>query len=69
MKLLVAKEIKIGGLEQSYVDRFSIPAKTFAKNIAAYKNYTAITSLLPEAVAFGGIMLMILYVDVTKRAF
>jgi ABC-type multidrug transport system fused ATPase/permease subunit len=56
-----AKEVKAFGLEQSYVGRFSDPAKKFAKNTASSK----ILSLLPrfffEGIAFGGILLMILY--------
>ena len=36
MKLLVLlKEIKVGGLEQVYIKRFSDPAKTFAQNQAS----------------------------------
>ena len=64
-----AKEIKIGGLEQSYVDRFSIPAKTFAKNIAAYRITQQLPHFFLEAVAFGGIMLMILYLMLQRGSF
>ena len=56
-----AKEVKIGGLEQTYINRFSDPALTFARNQA----YAMVVRQLPrfglEAVAFGGIMLVILY--------
>ena len=55
-----AKEIKVGGLEQTYIDSFSNSAKTFARTISA----ASVLSLLPrfflEAVAFGGILLIIL---------
>ena len=36
-----AKEVKIGGLEQFYTERFSSPAETYAKSLA-----TAITGQL-----------------------
>ena len=56
-----SKEIKVGGFEQTYIRRFSQAAKIFAQNIA----YAQITSQLPrfilEAIAFGGILLIVLY--------
>ena len=56
-----SKEVKIGGLEQVYVKRFSDPAKTLAQHSAL----VAIISQLPrftlEAVAFGGMLLVVLY--------
>ncbi|MDC0992589.1 ABC transporter ATP-binding protein, partial [Candidatus Pelagibacter sp.] len=55
------KEIKVGGLEQIYIKQFSDPAKNFAK--AQYS--ASVISQLPrhalEAIAFGGILLLILY--------
>jgi ATP-binding cassette, subfamily B, bacterial PglK len=56
-----AKEVKIGGLEQTYIKRFSNAAYTFAQNQAS----ASVIGLLPryviEALAFGGIILMILF--------
>ena len=56
-----SKEIKVGGFEQTYIRRFSQAAKIFAQNIA----YAQITGQLPrfilEAIAFGGILLIVLY--------
>jgi len=56
-----AKEVKVGGLEQIYIKRFSNPTKIFLQNHA----FSQIVTLLPrfalEAIAFGGIILMILY--------
>jgi ABC-type multidrug transport system fused ATPase/permease subunit len=56
-----AKELKIGGLEQAYIKRFSNAAYTFAQNQAS----ASVISLLPryviEALAFGGIILIILF--------
>jgi len=63
------KEIKVGGLEQVYVKRFSDPAQTIAKNNA----YSTIVRDLPryvlEAMAFGGIILLILYLMIQKGSF
>lgn len=63
------KEIKVSGLEQVYVKRFSDPAQTIAKNSA----YSTIIRDLPryalEAVAFGGIILLILYMMMQKGSF
>ena len=56
-----AKEVKIGGLEQAYIKRFSNAAYTFAQNQAS----ASVIGLLPryviEALAFGGIILMVLF--------
>tara|TARA_B100001057_G_scaffold421575_1_gene442621 strand:- start:5754 stop:7547 length:1794 start_codon:yes stop_codon:yes gene_type:complete len=56
-----SKEVRVASLEKVYVERFSIPAKTFAK----LQTLSQIISQLPryalEAIAFGGILFMILY--------
>lgn len=56
-----SKEVKVGGLEETYIKRFSDPSKTLAQTIAL----EALVNLLPrfalEAVAFGGMLLVLLY--------
>jgi ABC-type multidrug transport system fused ATPase/permease subunit len=56
-----AKEIKVGALEKIYIKRFSDSAVTYAQN----QSSASVVSLLPrfilEAIAFGGILLVILY--------
>ena len=56
-----AKEIKVGGLEKTFIDRFSIASEIFARK----QVYVGILSQLPryflEIIAFGGVILMILY--------
>lgn len=56
-----SKEIKLAGLEQFYIDRFSKPAQSFAK----IKSLAQIISQIPrfalEAIAFGGMLLVTLY--------
>ena len=55
------KEIKMGGLEQIYIKRFSDPARTIAKNLASSSVVQQFPRFALEAVAFGGIMLLILF--------
>ena len=56
-----AKEIKIGGLEKNYINRFSKSAKTIAKNSSISSLVSQIPRHALEATAFGGIMIIILY--------
>ena len=55
------KEVKVGGLEEIYIKSFSIPAQLYAKTQA----FSAVIAQLPryilEAISFGGILLIILY--------
>ena len=63
------KEIKVGGLEKSYINLFSHSAYEYAKS----NTYAETVGLLPrfilEAVAFGGILLIILYVMMGTGSF
>ena len=56
-----SKHVKVAGLEQTYIYQFSKSAKIFAKPQAS----ASVLSLLPrfflEAISFGGILLLILY--------
>ena len=56
-----AKEIKVGGLEKTYVGVYSSSAKTFANNEASSKVVALLPRFVLEAIAFGGILLYILY--------
>ena len=64
-----AKEVKVGRLEETYTNRFADPAKIYARNLAAVR----VISLLPryglEAIAFGGILLSILYLMMNTGSF
>ncbi len=55
------KEIKVGGLEQTYIKRFSVPAKTLAKNTASVAIISQIPRFAVEAITFGGMLLVVLY--------
>ena len=63
------KYIKVKNLEKIYIDRFADPAKAYAKTTA----YVQIVKHLPrfflEAIAFGGVMILILYLMIEKGNF
>ena len=56
-----SKEVKIGGLEQIYVNRFSVPAKTFARVEGNAQVISQLPRFALEAIIFGGMMLIVLY--------
>jgi len=56
-----AKEVKVGGLEQAYIKRYSVPAHSFAKINSSVLLISALPRFFLEAVAFGGILIIILY--------
>ena len=55
------KELKIGGLEETYIKRFSDPAENFARNVVSSKIISQLPRFLLEIAAFGGILLLLLY--------
>lgn len=55
------KEIKVGVLEKIYIKRFADPAKTLAKHEASAKVLGSIPHFALEAIAFGGMLLLILF--------
>lgn len=57
-----SKEVKIGNLEKFYVNRFSKAAKSFAQTQATLTVLAYLPRYILEALAFGGILLIILYV-------
>ncbi|MDC3382553.1 ABC transporter ATP-binding protein/permease [Candidatus Pelagibacter sp.] len=56
------KEVKVGGLEEFYVKRFSNSAKIFAKTQASSIIIAQLPRFILEAIAFGGVLLLILYI-------
>ncbi len=56
-----AKEVKVGGLEQIYSKRFSEPSKIVARNLASAASISQLPRFFLEAIAFGGILLLILF--------
>jgi ABC-type bacteriocin/lantibiotic exporter with double-glycine peptidase domain len=57
-----SKEVKIGNLEKFYVNRFSKAAQSFAQTQATLRVLAYLPRYILEALAFGGILLIILYV-------
>jgi ABC-type multidrug transport system fused ATPase/permease subunit len=55
------KEVKVGGLEEFYIKAFSKPAKIFAKTQASSQVVALFPRFILEAIAFGGILLIMLY--------
>jgi len=60
--LFAIKEVKLGGVENLYLQRFNSSAKEFAKNEAQLKTITALPRYALEAIAFGGMVLVLLSV-------
>tara|TARA_A100001015_G_C15006666_1_gene721023 strand:+ start:217 stop:1980 length:1764 start_codon:yes stop_codon:yes gene_type:complete len=55
------KEVKVGGLEQTYVKLFSKAAKNYALTQASSDVISQLPRFILEIIAFGGILLIILY--------
>ena len=64
-----AKEIKVGGLEQTYIKNFSNSSLTLARVITSATVVSQLPRFIFEAVAFGGILLIILYVMAQTNSF
>ena len=58
------KEIKISGLEEVYVERFAKPSKSYSWNQALTKIMSQLPSLAVQALAFGCIILVTLFLIV-----
>ena len=56
-----AKEVKVGGLEETFIKSFSKSAKIYARTIASSMVLAILPRFILEAIAFGGILLLILY--------
>ena len=56
------KEVKLDKLEEAFIKRFSIPAKMHAKNIALSHIFNNLPRFAIEAVAFGGLLLLIILI-------
>ncbi|MDA8844879.1 ABC transporter ATP-binding protein/permease [Candidatus Pelagibacter bacterium] len=55
------KELKVGGLEETYIKSFSFSALILAKTQATNSVIAQLPRFILEAIAFGGILLLILY--------
>lgn len=57
-----AKEVKVGGLERSFIKLFSNSTQIMAKNLAKSEAIGILPRFFLEAIAFGGILLLILVI-------
>ena len=63
------KEIKFGGLEKNYINSFSDSADNFARSNTSAEIVGLLPRFILEAVAFGGVLLIILYVMMNTGSF
>jgi len=63
------KEVKVNGLKEKYINNF----EQYAKNFAKTETYSILVSQMPrfilEAIAFGGILLLMLYIILQTGSF
>jgi ATP-binding cassette, subfamily B, bacterial PglK len=64
-----AKEVKVGGLEETYTRRFSNATQIIARNLAATASISQLPRFFLEALAFGGILLLMLYLMMQSGSF
>ena len=55
------KEVKVGGSEKTYIKLFSKSAQTFARKQASLNVVAQLPRFILEIIAFGGILLIVLY--------
>ena len=64
-----AKEVKVGGLEETYIKLFSNYAKIFARTQASSLTISQLPRFILEAIAFGGMLLIIIYIIAQTGSF
>jgi ABC-type multidrug transport system fused ATPase/permease subunit len=63
------KEVKIGGLEKTYVKRFAGPAENFARNQYIFQIINQLPRFALEGIAFGGMLIVVLYLMSRDQSF
>ena len=63
------KEIKVGGLEEVYIKGFSNSAQIYARTLASSQAIAQLPRFILEAITFGGILLIIIYVMAQTGSF
>ncbi len=64
-----SKEMKVGALEKVFSNRFSIPSLTYAKHQGTAQIINSLPRFFIEGVAFGGMLILILYLVATVGTF
>ncbi|WP_118838546.1 ABC transporter ATP-binding protein [Salinibacter ruber] len=62
------KEVKIRGKEAAFLDQYDAPSKRYTRNQALYRVIKKVPRYLIEAVAFGGIILIAIYLIATQES-
>lgn len=60
------KDLKVMGREEAYVKRFRNPAARFARHVAWFTTLSGAPKYLIEAVAFGGVLILALFLMSTR---
>ncbi|MCR4308134.1 MAG: ABC transporter ATP-binding protein/permease [Candidatus Berkelbacteria bacterium] len=55
------KAVKVAGLEDTFINRFEVPARTFAAHQASSQAAAQLPRFVLEALVFGGMLLLLLY--------
>ena len=63
------KEVKIAGLEQTYIKLFSDSSKICARSLASSQMIAQLPRFFLEAIAFGGIMITVLFMTAKSGSF
>jgi ABC-type bacteriocin/lantibiotic exporter with double-glycine peptidase domain len=63
------KEVKVGGLEEIYIKNYSNYAQIFASHQASASTIAQLPRFLLEAIAFGGILIILLYSMMKTNSF
>ena len=64
-----SKEIKLGGMERIYLQRFSNPAERYARTLSTANLVGQLPRFALEVVTFGGLLLVILYLMFKEQSF
>ena len=64
-----SKEVKVGALEKVFSNKFSIPSFNYAKHQATAQIINSLPRFFIEGVAFGGMLILILYLVATVGTF
>lgn len=63
------KDVKIFGLEKSFIDKYRVPAKKLAEANISVKLWAEMPSFAMQALVFGGMMIIMLYLVKTRDGF
>jgi ABC-type multidrug transport system fused ATPase/permease subunit len=64
-----AKEVKVGGFEDVYIQRFSAPAQIYAHSQTTAQIIAQLPRFFLEAIVFGGMLLVTLYLSTISGSF